>query len=95
MRRLGHRIYLTEIRGGRGEITFSFKADAKVDPLKIPEILRKHKKNLSFSANGKVPAFKYTYECETLVEKEEQNLIALTLGLLADMQVMVEAESKD
>ncbi len=95
MRRLGHRIYLTEIRGGRGEITFSFKADAKVDPLKIPEILRKHKKNLSVSANGKVPAFKYTYECETLVEKEEQNLIALTLGLLADMQVMVEAESKD
>jgi transcription-repair coupling factor (superfamily II helicase) len=74
---------------------FSFKANAKVDPLKIPEILAKHKKHLSFSANGKVPAFTYIYSCETLVEKEEQNLIALTLGLLEDMQVMAETESKD
>ena len=88
MRRLGHNIYMTEIKGGKGEITFSFKADAKVDPNKIPEILAKHKRHLSFSANGKVPAFTYLYTPETLVEKEEQNLMALTEMLLADMQIM-------
>ena len=88
MRRLGHNIYMTEIKGGKGEITFSFKADAKVDPNKIPEILAKHKRHLSFSANGKVPMFRYLYTPETLVEKEEQNLMALTEMLLTDMQVM-------
>ncbi|MBO4882703.1 MAG: transcription-repair coupling factor [Lachnospiraceae bacterium] len=88
MRRLGHNVYLTEIKGGKGEVTFSFKADAKVNPSVIPEILAKHKKHLSFSANGRVPAFSYRYTPESLVEKEEQNLIALTLGLLEDMQIM-------
>ena len=88
MRRLGHNIYMTEIKGGKGTITFSFKADALVDPGKIPEILAKHKRHLSFSANGKVPMFTYLYTPETLVEKEEQNLMALTETLLADMQIM-------
>jgi transcription-repair coupling factor (superfamily II helicase) len=88
MRRLGHNVYLTEIKGGKGEVTFSFKADAKVNPSVIPEILAKHKKHLSFSANGRVPAFSYRYTPESLVEKEEQNLITLTLGLLEDMQIM-------
>ena len=88
MRRLGHNIYMTEIKGGKGTITFSFKADALVDPNKIPEILAKHKRRLSFSANGKVPMFTYLYTPETLVEKEEQNLMALTETLLADMQIM-------
>ncbi|MBO7530212.1 MAG: transcription-repair coupling factor, partial [Lachnospiraceae bacterium] len=88
MRRLGHNVYLTEIKGGKGEVTFSFKADAKVNPSVIPNILAKHKKHLSFSANGRVPAFTYRYTPESLVEKEEQNLISLTLGLLEDMQIM-------
>ena len=88
MRRLGHNVYLTEIKGGKGNIVFSFKADAKVDPSKIPEVVAKHKKHLSFSATGKVPVFRYTYECETLAEKEEQNLMELTERLLLDMQVM-------
>ena len=88
MRRLGHNIYMTEIKGGKGEITFSFKADAKVDPNRIPKILAKHKRHLSFSANGRVPTFTYLYTPETLVEKEEQNLMALTEMLLDDMQVM-------
>ena len=69
---------MTEIKGGKGTITFSFKADALVDPNKIPEVLAKHKKRLSFSANGRVPTFTYLYTPETLVEKEEQNLMALT-----------------
>ena len=88
MRRLGHNVYMTEIKGGKGTIVFSFKPDAKVDPARIPEILAKHKKHLSFSANGKVPAFTYNYECETLAEKEEQRLIELTEMLLRDMQIM-------
>lgn len=88
MRKLAHGIYLTEVRGGKGEIVFSFKSDAKVDPSKIPEILNKHKKHLSFSAGGRVPVFTYVYTCETLEEKEEQNLIRLTETLLEDMQVM-------
>ena len=88
LRKLGHNIYLTEIKGGKGTITFSFKADAKVDPNAIPGILAKHKRHLSFSANGKVPAFTYTYECETLAEKEEQQLLSLTRMLLDDMQAM-------
>ncbi len=88
MRRLGHDIYLTEVKGGKGSIVFSFRADAKVDPAKIPEVIAKHGKHLSFSANGKVPAFTYTYTPENLVEKEEQNLMDLTMQLLLDMQVM-------
>ena len=88
MRKLAHAVYLTEVRGGKGEIVFSFKADAKVDPSKIPEVLNRHKKHLSFSAGGRVPVFTYVYTCETLEEKEEQNLIRLTETLLEDMQVL-------
>ena len=94
MRRLGHNLYMTEIKGGKGTITFSFKADALVDPNKIPEVLAKHKKRLSFSANGRVPTFTYLYTPETLVEKEEQNLMALTEMLLADMQIMKIEQSR-
>ncbi len=88
MRKLAHAIYLTEVKGGKGEITFSFKTDAKVDPAGVPKILDKHKKHMSFSAGGRVPVFTYIYTCETLEEKEEQNLIEITEALLEDMQVM-------
>ncbi len=88
MRCLGHNVFLTEIKGGKGTITFSFKADANVDPNRIPEVIAKHKKHLSFTASGKVPVFRYTYECETLAEKEEQNLMNITERLLLDMQIL-------
>ncbi len=93
MRRLGHQIYLTEIKGGKGTITFSFKADAAVDPSGIPGILAKHKKHLSFSAGGRVPVFTYIYQVETLAEKEERQLMDLTEKLLMDMQILREDKS--
>ncbi|MCR4617831.1 MAG: transcription-repair coupling factor [Lachnospiraceae bacterium] len=87
MRANAHKLYMTEIRNADGVISFIFKPDAKLDATKVPDVMLRVGKNLKFSHYGK-PTFLYSYEKETLVEKEEEQLLKLTEDLLKEMQIL-------
>lgn len=52
IRMAAHGLDMTEIKGKNERITFNFRPDAKIDPRKIPDFLKKHKDELSFTAYG-------------------------------------------
>lgn len=88
MRADAHKLYITEVRNADGVISFIFKPDAKLDAAKVPDVMLKVGKNLKFNHYGK-PAFLYSYEKETLVEKEEEQLLKLTEQLLDEMKILI------
>ena len=46
IRMAAHGLDMTEIKGKNERITFNFRPDAKIDPRKIPDFLKKHKDEL-------------------------------------------------
>lgn len=80
-----HKLYVTELKGGRGQIRLTMRQDAKVRVERIPEFLKKHEKHLKFVAGG-TPYFLYRYKKAETVEKEEEKLLNLTEKLLEDMK---------
>lgn len=80
----GHKLYMTEIKGKNERITFRFKPDAEIDPLGIPELLKKYGDKLLFTAYGD-PFFTYKYKKTGLVETDAQLLLGVTEELLEKM----------
>ncbi|MCM1058015.1 MAG: transcription-repair coupling factor [Firmicutes bacterium] len=87
-----HRLYMTEIKGKNGGITFTFRPDAAVNPLKIPKLLEKCGKALTFTAYG-TPFFTYKYKKTGLVETDAELLLGRTEELLRDMEVLLQDDS--
>lgn len=87
-----HRLYMTEIKGKNGRITFTFRPDAAVNPLKIPELLEKYGKDLAFTAYG-TPYFTYKYKKTGLVETDAELLLSRTEELLEEMGALLEDTS--
>lgn len=83
-----HRLFLTEVKGKNERITFTFRPDAAVDPLKIPDLLRKYGKSLTFTAYG-TPFFTYKYKKTGLLETDAELLLGTTEGLLDEMRVLL------
>ena len=79
---------MTEIKGKNERITFNFRPDAKIDPRKIPDFLKKHKDELSFTAYGN-PFFTYKYKKTGLVETDAELLMGRTEELLEEMKELV------
>ena len=79
-----HKLYMTEIRGKNEKITLNLRADAGLDPARIPPLLRKYGKNLGFTAYGN-PFFTYKYKKTGLAEKDAELLLNSTEVLLAEM----------
>ncbi len=82
-----HRLDMVEVRGREGQISFLFRKDARINPTAIPGLVASHNKRLTFQAYG-TPSFVYRYDRETLVEKEEEQLMDLTEQLLDEMQIL-------
>lgn len=83
-REAAHKLYMTEIKGKNGKILFTFKPDARINPVGIPELLGNHKGKLTFSAAGD-PCFTYRYQTSGIVEKDSQSLLDAAEMLLQDM----------
>ncbi len=84
IRVMAHALYITEVKGKNERITFQFRPDAKVNPARIPELLKKYGRDLSFTAYGN-PFFTYRYKRTGLVETDGEKLLELTETLLRDM----------
>ncbi len=80
-----HQIYVTEIKGKNERIQIYMKPDANIDPSKIPALLAAFPKKLNFVAKGN-PYFVYRYKKLDLVEKDAEQLLALTEELLGKMK---------
>jgi len=83
-----HRLYITEIKGKNERITFNLRADAKLDPAKVPELLKKYKKSLAFTSYGN-PFFTYRYKKTGFVEKDAELLLGRTEKLLKEMEQLL------
>ena len=79
-----HKLYMTEIRGKNGRITFNLRPDAGLDPLKIPPMIHRYGKDLAFTAYGN-PFFTYKYKKTGLAEKDAELLLNRTEKLLTEM----------
>jgi transcription-repair coupling factor (superfamily II helicase) len=88
IRMAAHGLDMTEIKGKNERITFNFRPDAKIDPRKIPDFLKKHKDELSFTAYGN-PFFTYKYKKTGLVETDAELLMGRTEELLEEMKELV------
>lgn len=83
-----HRLYMAEVKGKNERITFTFRPDAAVDPLKIPELLKKYGQSLTFTAYG-TPFFTYKYKKTGLVETDAELLLGRTEELLQEMELLL------
>ena len=83
-----HDLYMTEIKGKNERITFTFRPDARIDAVKIPDFMKKYGKDLAFTAYGN-PFFTYKYKKTGLVETDAELLLDRTEMLLEDMRELL------
>ncbi len=88
-----HKLFMTEIKGKNERIQLIFRLDARIRVEKIPELIRKYKENLSFTAYGN-PFFTYRYYKCGLIEKDAETLLSTTEKLLQDMQELLLEQEK-
>ena len=81
-----HKLYMTEIKGGNGEIRFTMKMDANIRPQEIPELLKRNDK-LTFNHKG-TPFFLFRYKKCGMVERDAQMLLAFTEQMMQEMQII-------
>ena len=89
IRSRAHKLYVTELKGGREQIRFLMKTDANICVENIPTILQKYDKTLKFITKG-TPYFLYRYKKSGMVEKDEENLLQMTEQILTDMEVLLQ-----
>lgn len=84
LRITAHDLYISEIRGHNGEITFTFLPNADIRVENIGTLLKNHFGNLRLE-KGAVPALVYSYPVTGEVLQDEKKLIENTEKLLNDM----------
>ena len=83
MRGKAHKCYVTELKGGHGQIKLLMKNDADINPAGIPELLIGYGGRLSFAHKG-TPYFLLKYDADNMVRAEE--LLELSDELLENMR---------
>lgn len=83
MRMKAHSLYICDVRGRNGEITFTFKKGAKLNVANIPMLLEKYNRKLLFYPKDGV--FKYTYRPAGEVMKDEKLLLENTAMIIDEM----------
>lgn len=93
IRETAHKLYLTDVKGRPGQVTFVFRPDAQIDPNGIPKLLAIFRKELTFSAYGN-PNLTMKYQRAGLVETDEAQLLQKTeemLGIMAQVLLLNKA----
>ena len=83
-----HELFITEIKGKNERIQLIFRTDAGIKVEQIPELIKRHKESLTFTAYGN-PFFTYRYYKCGVVEKDAENLLSTTEKLLLDMKELL------
>lgn len=87
---MAHRVYLTEVSQKSEHIKFTLYEKAKIDPVKIPQLVDEYNGNLKFTADTKNPFF----TCFLKKNSREKNVNPLVIleKFLRDMQTLLLSE---
>ncbi len=77
-------LYISDIKGKFGEVSFAFKPDAKINVANIDTLLKAHKGHLKLENYG-IPTFIYTYAPTGEVISDENRLMENSKMVLEDM----------
>lgn len=91
IRAKAHALYITEVRGRVGEITFTFKKDANIKTERIGDLLMKYLKQLSLYAKGN-PVFTFSYKPYGETIKDERLLLDTTSMVIDDMTELLKMD---
>ena len=80
-----HNLYIMEVKGGNGEITFEINRSADINTAGIPELVDKYKGQMSFKAKGKA-LFIYKYHKDESAEAAERILLKDAENIITDME---------
>ena len=78
-----HQLGVEKIKGHAGDIVVTMRNDAPIAVENLPKVLADCGKQLSFGAKG-TPTFKYRYDKEGLVEKDEEKLLEMSEWLIRE-----------
>ncbi len=84
-----HKLFITEVKGKNERIQFTFRPDARIKVEGIPELVKRHKGNLSFTAYG-TPFFTYRYYKSGVLETDAENILKSTEQLLQEFLELLE-----
>ena len=83
-----HHLYIVEIKGGNGEISFEVNRNAHIDSAGIPKLLKGFGQKLSFKTSGK-PLFLYQYKKDEQAEAAARQLLKDTEDIIAAMELVL------
>ena len=78
--------FITDIRGGNGEIRLNLREDAGIKVECLPEFIAAFGGKLKFIHKGKVPYFLFSYKKCNVIEKDEEQLLCDTAMILDKMR---------
>ena len=85
IRAAAHRLDLTEVKGQPGQIVFTFRPDAGINPAGIPTLIAYFGGRMTFAAGG-IPCLTLRYDRSGLVETDEVQLLQKTEEALTEMK---------
>jgi len=85
IRAAAHRLDLTEVKGQPGQIVFTFRPDAGINPAGIPTLIAYFGGQMTFAAGG-IPCLTLRYNRSGLVETDEVQLLQKTEEALMEMK---------
>ena len=90
-----HKLFIPEIKGGKGTVEIKINPNARINGKNIPKLLKKYGNRMSFKPTG-YPLFIYMYpqKTQTTTEKDEQELLALVENIITDMEEYLSIREK-
>ncbi len=92
LRNRAHALYITEVKGGHGEITFEFHPQGKVDPAGIMQLVKRSKGKITLRTKG-APLLIYKYGNNVGDKTAPQKLMQDTDMLLTAMEAVLPLKS--
>ena len=84
----GKRLYITEIKGKDGNLSFTMDPGAKLRIEGVPELLKKYGRKIAVQTKG-APAFLMGYRKTGLPDKDEEKLLHTIEAILTDMEAFL------
>lgn len=88
LRGMAHKVYITDIRGGKGLIKLVMKPDAKIKVEAIPDLMIRAGRGFKFVTKGN-PYFTCNYELSGIQGKDERTLLNTLDGILTIMNELL------
>jgi len=83
-----HGLYMTEVKGKNERILFTFRSDAPIPGERIPQFVKEHRENVSFTVYGQ-PFFTLKYRKCGVIDVDAETLLKETEEMLEKLQTLL------